>query len=164
MRDMSLAFSMLSRAAGGVDFLIDSQSRLYPLRTFRLLDDTAVAAQDIMKTPWHMMDGFFAAGFRSHYNSEALLISNDALSTLAGLARTTRLDTSRIESRFSSVRRMQLVRSLTHMQSLTTGISIFFLRRARIIERCSWVRVSEPLKALKDEPSASTGTTRGCGD
>jgi hypothetical protein len=133
---LSSAFVIISKAATGVYTLIHRKHLGFPFRLFSLLGDggRALTAKDILRQP-ACLRCQFSATFLERFHSETKLVSVDSIASLVAAAELARLDTTRVECRFSSIRRLQLVQSLTHRQSFLMASSMFSLRRQRVIER-----------------------------
>lgn len=150
---MSLAFRMVSRAAGGVFLLLHSRHGGFPWKLFELLgadaDARAALAAEIACAPACLCDPFTLA-FRGHFPSAEMLCSADAQAALTATALLTRTDTCRVECRHAAVRRLRIMRSMTHCQAFADASASFVLRRQRILEKDSWQSIARRERVARE--------------
>lgn len=160
---LTLAFRMISRVLGGLHMLLYDRHAGYPYKLFGIIQDPTLADEII--ADGHCRWCPFTAGFLAKHNTANKLQSDEARLALLAIAATARRDTSRIECRFASVRRMKLIKSLTHLQSLEASSSLFVLRRQRVLEKASWAgsQSRPPEESAQNRPASKRPKVEGGG-
>lgn len=150
----SIAFAMLARGAGSVHFQVVSKNDNYPLKLMTLLTDPAQASQSIMTDPRCRLDPFSSI-FLSRFDTIEKLTSDEARVSLIAIGLMARCDTSRIECRHASIRRMLMLHSQTHLPCFADASCDFILRRQRLLEQAG---------AKQEKRDAAAATAEGCGE
>jgi hypothetical protein len=132
----TMAFSMISRAVGGVHMLLDSIFARCPYTLWRLIEpsisiDDAVRA--VVEVPLCMQDSFTKA-FRRRFESADQLQSVESRAVLAAMATLLRLDTSRIECRHAFLRRVLHLKGQTWAHEISAASADWLLARQRILD------------------------------
>ena len=128
----STAFSMLAKACTSVHQLIYAPQQGYPYKLFGILVDKSLADR-IVLDPACLHDHFTSC-FLEVFPSAAALKSDLAVQILTAIAISLRLDTMRIECKHASIRRVKVLCSQTHSQSLEQTSAHFVLSQQRLLE------------------------------
>lgn len=130
----SLAFGMVSRAAGGVFLLLDCLHEKFPYKLWTLLGDDPEAAaaeiSQISRSKKCLLDPF-TRRFLLLFPEEKDLTSPQCLAFLAVLGIAARLDISRIECLHAWIRRVLRGKSQTNSAGISGISADFVLARAR---------------------------------
>jgi hypothetical protein len=133
---MSISFASLATAAGGVFLHLYSRHKRYPVKLFGLLVDKAISVA--LAADPSCLDDTFSRSFRGQFPSSEALASEACLWVLRAIAVIARTDTTRIECRHAALRRLQIMRGLTHGHKVEAASSTAVLRRQSMLEVKSW--------------------------
>lgn len=135
-----LVFRMLSRLACGVHQLLVAPHLRFPIQLFRLLhgDGREAFADELRSTP-NCLLGAFSADFLNRHRES--LTGDEALASLAFVARNLKMEIVQIEAKRASIRRWLMGRSLQ-----THTVSFKNLGVAWILQRVRRARAVWPLK------------------
>lgn len=135
-RYSSQATGMMLRAVGGV--AQNMRHAQFPFRLFSVLGPTpAEAADDILQAP-DCLRCAFSRKVLARYSSKDALLSPEFRALLLALSSICRVETSRIECRHASIRRVGRARSQTTAQQMSHVSADYVIAQQRILEQGQW--------------------------